>query len=1015
MKSIRFYSLLCLHCLIPGLLLCSGFISPLLPVYAATAVRFVEVPLPSAGDEGGWCLAPGSDIVKVAAAENGRLYAAVSGLAESLFVSEDNGLTWRATGDVHQEIIDIAVSPGSPETIVYATGMRVYQSADGGETFFPLPSTPGQAGTGNRTIVSLDVTVLDKAIITVGVKDNDPGESGGIYLFDEHDLGPAWEDTGLTGYDILDVNFSPGYHADRCLITAVTDEENSYIMFQRAGTGWNDTIGAAEFYNNDAPLRAIAAQTACLAFPDDFFADPSGENCLFYAGVNTGDGYGDVYRIECAADGSPATDLDVGLEGGLPNVDIASLTAAGTNPFSLLMAGGASGTDVYVSRDNGSTWGHSRKSPAGSTVTSVLFQTAEDRYFSATSGNGSGVAFSLDGQTWNQAGLIDTTLDTIVDFVPSPAYGSDATMYLLTWGNGSSLWRSTTGGAAWERVLWPGIAGITECNMVSLPPGYGSGSDTVFCTGQADGVPGILVSSDRGQNYRFKPAFDPETGASITIDAWAVVSEDTFFIAGYNEATAMVYRTDNAGFFYLPGIKGGEVPFTSLSLSPDFANDGSMTAGTMIGDVYLYQGSGRFHKVTGQHGSPFDGRVYPIFDTNYSDNSYIYAAGASSGDGIKRFKMTTGTEWESIDATYPDDSQLDRLLVTDEGTLYASNMIADGGMERCLDPRAMTNEFDTMTRGLEDNSSLFGLWSSGNHIWTTDASARLLRFDDIMTGPVFPSSPKAQTSGYGNIIDHTIRNIDLDWETMPGATEYEWQCDDDADFIDIASDLKGKTEASSISLPALEPGTTYYWRVRACSPVNSRWSDILQFTTALDTEEIVLRPVSPAPGAIDVPAQPLFQWTAVQSATAYELLVARDINFAAPSVAMTGDHRLPVNVWQCDVELEAGVTYYWKVRACTPGTFSSWSSTGIFSTILRAGSDLEPEGMIASLAPAAPVSPTGTSVMPPVITQPVQTVIAPSISLNFPQWFLYGTGAFFISVTLILLGILVAILKRRSK
>lgn len=947
------------------------------------------------------------------------MYAAVSGLAENLFVTEDNGNTWRPTGDVHHEIVDIAVPPGAPKTVIYATSMNVYQSSDAGDTFFPLPSAPGGAGTGNRTISSLDITWSDGYIIAVAIRDEDTGEFGGVYLFDERELVPAWQDTGLTGYDVLDVSFSPGYPADRHVIAAVTDELDTYAFFRQEGSGWNEQTGAALLRTGHASSNAVAAQSASLAFPDDFIVDPYSGQGSFYVGVNTGTGAGDVFRIECGdGNGSPVADLDIGLTQGLSGIDISCLTVSGPSAGTRLTAGAASGAGIFFSPDNGSTWQKSRKEPAGRSIVSVVSPVTGDRLFSATSGNGSGIAVSRDGgETWNQVGLIDAKLDIIVDFAPSPAYDTDATLFLLTWGAGSSLWKSPDGGIRWERILWPGVSGVTSFGLIALAPEFGAGSETLFCSGEIDGIPGILVSSDAGATYRFRPATDPETGASFSVDAWAVVDEKTLLISGYNGDKAMLYRTDNAGFTYSPGIEIGNLPLTSLVLSPDFRNDGAMLAGTAAGTVFFGSDTERFRRVTDKNGqAPFNGTVYPVFDARYPENGYIYAAGSSSGEGIYRFNLFTGTEWESIDTTFPDGAAFGRLAFSNAGTMYGANMGDGGGLERCLSPGTAATEFDTVTRGLEDDANLFGLWVSGNHVWTTDSSFRLLQFDDTLTGPIIPVSPRDGLSGCGTILDHAARNIELDWETMPGASEYEWQCDENNDFKDIPAGLQGKTEASTVRLPALEPGITYHWRVRACRPVHSQWSESSCFSTGLDVRETTLKPESPVPGATDVPVRPLFQWTAVQTATAYELLVSRDVGFSSLSVARTGNDGLPANVWQCDVELEKGATYYWKVRAYTSDTFSSWSSTGIFTTISETEPEVDPEGTPASISVASPVvTSAAPTVLPPVINQPTQTVIVPSISVDIPEWFLYGMGGLLGVIFLTLLVILAVILKNRSR
>ncbi len=261
-------------------------------------------------------------------------------------------------------------------------------------------------------------------------------------------------------------------------------------------------------------------------------------------------------------------------------------------------------------------------------------------------------------------------------------------------------------------------------------------------------------------------------------------------------------------------------------------------------------------------------------------------------------------------------------------------LMLNGGMERCLNPTfASGPTFETVTRGLSDGATLSGLWQCDLLLWSIDTTnGKLMTFYDTLTSPATPVSPDNGASGIGSLLDHTIRNISLDWETMDGATSYEWQLDFDNDFSSIPSGFEDSTSASSAHLPALEPATTYYWRVRASAPVLSPWSPKRSFTTSLDTEVVALKPEIPAAGAIGVSLRPVFQWTAVVGADAYELLVSPDANFNNPAIVRINDYALSTNAWQCDVSLDYDTTYYWKVRATTDSTQSAWSSSSVFTT-----------------------------------------------------------------------------------
>ena len=304
------------------------------------------------------------------------------------------------------------------------------------------------------------------------------------------------------------------------------------------------------------------------------------------------------------------------------------------------------------------------------------------------------------------------------------------------------------------------------------------------------------------------------------------------------------------------------------------------------------------------------------FDPGFENNRTVYAASDTPGAGIYRFLIGTSTAWEDIDDTLPAGATLNQLRAADGGAIYAANSDASGGLERCLEPASSSGpQFETVTGGLHAGATLNGLWRSGHRLWSVDTTnIKVFAFNDTLTAPVVLVSPDSDNAGIGNLVDNMIRNISLDWETLPGATGYEWQCDSDTDLGSVPDGFRDITQASSAVLPPLEPATTYYWRVRASSPVTSPWSERRSFTTALNPVANKLRLESPAAGARDVSREPLFQWTGIIGADAYEMLVSTNPDFTDPVIIKEADNALPANAWQSDISLDFATTYYWFVR-----------------------------------------------------------------------------------------------------
>ena len=295
-----------------------------------------------------------------------------------------------------------------------------------------------------------------------------------------------------------------------------------------------------------------------------------------------------------------------------------------------------------------------------------------------------------------------------------------------------------------------------------------------------------------------------------------------------------------------------------------------------------------------------------------------------------------------------------------------------------------------------------------------------MTFTDTLTTPDIQVSPENNIAGIGNLVDNTIRNISLDWETLEGATGYEWRCDSDTDLDSVPDGFHDITQASSTVLPLLDSSTTYYWRVRVNSPVLSPWSEKWSFTTSLDPVANKLGLESPAAGASDVSVEPLFQWTGIIGADAYELVVSMNPEFTDLVITKKDDNRLPSNAWQSDVTLAYETAYYWKVRAVNGSTRSAWSATGAFTTETQ--SDETGTVAEATISPATekpesnrfqPFStPEPESQQSPLLPPAQPPYAVPSSTV--PDWVIYliASQVVMIALALVVIVLLVSRVKR---
>jgi len=1027
------------------------------PIATATEeVRWFQESIPVEGEAGGWLLADGSDVRHLAVSSDGTIYACVNGLTDTLYKSTDGGYSWSQTGNVTGTIVDIVTTAEDTSIIYYATKSNVYKSTDAGGSFLPLAANPALAGSDNIEITAIDVARWgDSNIVVAATRDTDAGEYGGAYILKEELPFPQWLDADLDGYDVYSVAFSPGFAYDQQIVAVVTDEADSFVTTKMGNNGWGRTIGNARLDRDNSGASLVVNKSAVIVFPDDYSSELATSSYVQFVAVNAGGNNGDVYVVYGgeAPGNSLAVDLNIGSSYGWDNIDVSSLAVCGNAANAILLAGVANDGQVYHSYDGGSSWARSLKEPTGQSETFVLMAPdfrSQSRAYAATSGTGSALSVTSDGGvSWNQLGLVDTRIDSIIDLAFSPNYSRDNNLFMLTWGGEFSLWRSLDGNAQWQRVFSSTLDGVNSIDFIELSPQYSSGSQVVFLAGSETGGPAIWKSDDNGQSFICR-------SSPLPVDQWAVVDDTTLFIAGYDGSNGLVYRTDNSCKSYSSGTVVGEQSLSSIALSPGYNQDGTILVGNSNGWIFWSGDNGDSFETLPLDATspPLTGNVSVAFDPQFSSNNIVYAASDNPDGGIYRFVIGTSTGWEGIDSTLPSGGMVNTLDVSVDGVLYAANFQQvdteddKGGMERCLKPTSGAT-FETVTRGLNDGATLFGLWLCGNQIWSIDTTnIILMTYIDSLTRPAILTWPDDQAPGVGTIVDGAIRDVSLDWEPLDGATSYQWQIDDDDNFSSVPTGFEGNTMATSVGLPVLEPDTTYYWRVRAYKPVLSPWSEKWSFTTSLGGEIAAPGLESPQAGATGVSIRPVFQWSAVAGASGYELILSSKSDFGNHEISRVDEYALPGNAWQSDVSLLYNTTYYWKVRAISLITNSAWSAVGAFTTEPEPAIVVEPPltiilptleihqvppdiitvpppeitvepPVVTMEPPVVNVEPPVVAMEPPVITVELQMPTQPPPQLlsqtppSTPDWVFYMMGGMGFVVILLLIVILMLVAKRR--
>jgi hypothetical protein len=135
-------------------------------------------------------------------------------------------------------------------------------------------------------------------------------------------------------------------------------------------------------------------------------------------------------------------------------------------------------------------------------------------------------------------------------------------------------------------------------------------------------------------------------------------------------------------------------------------------------------------------------------------------------------------------------------------------------------------------------------------------------FDSAVFGKISPQDAQVDVS-----VTPT-----LSWGSSNGATRYEYCYDTTND--DVCSSWISNGTSTSKNLSALNPGTTYYWHVRAINSGGTTYADgsstaFWRFTTAVNPPGNFDK-TGPSNGAINVSTSPIISWDSSSGATSYE-------------------------------------------------------------------------------------------------------------------------------------------------
>ena len=155
---------------------------------------------------------------------------------------------------------------------------------------------------------------------------------------------------------------------------------------------------------------------------------------------------------------------------------------------------------------------------------------------------------------------------------------------------------------------------------------------------------------------------------------------------------------------------------------------------------------------------------------------------------------------------------------------------------------------------------------------------------------------------------------DFDWGDVLGATQYQIQIDNDADFLTPV--ISTTTAASTYTPAAALTDGVYYWHVRAG---NGTWSN---YSTAWTVTVMIPILTSPINGSTTADHTPTFDWNDVVGATQYQIEVDDNSDFSSPAISTT----TTASTYTPTTDLPDDV-YYWHVQVSNGVVWSAYSTS----------------------------------------------------------------------------------------
>ena len=470
-------------------------------------------------------------------------------------------------------------------------------------------------------------------------------------------------------------------------------------------------------------------------------------------------------------------------------------------------------------------------------------------------------AFSVsrdNGKTWNQLSLIDTQISSFTDISPSP---DSSTVFLASVNRNTgccgfdSVWRSRgrPDYSRWERVLCvlttdsSCMGNQTDLAILRMPADSPGGEYIAWC---AVGTRNILTSGDRGQTWRqAKPN-------RIACDlAWE--SSDTMYLL--NPAGTVQKLTSNGsawayGREIVTGLDSGySIATARTAATPDSDGGRIIVAGAGDGetDVAYSVDGGKDFKIIDTP-LPVRGNTVVLCSSSFNSDGTILAINQG---GMFAWGIYTGQDsWEEWwgGAGYP--SPVTCIATARNYSLYFTTPASWGQavpyVRWCaatagLDPSVAFGDPTIPTTRLRTSGGTFYgepilAWAIDQRDYSGGNGGLWLYADTLSWNGPSIISPSSQAAISYDTVTGRAGQIDLRWKPISLSRGYEIQIAADADFTLLMAIIGGgfsgpyyypgdynapalfippgggkvtDSRGNSWSVPGLEAGRIYYWKV----------------------------------------------------------------------------------------------------------------------------------------------------------------------------------------------------------